>query len=249
MQRFVIISIPRSGSTLLTRSLDEHPEIFCAGEIFNTSKDVHHAEWHFASWGFDSTSHGVQRINRIINYPNHRLRAIPHIQSFYGDNVKGETARGFKLMLSNIKSAPYMWDYIRRENIKVIVLIRKNIFKTVLSRYRKAINRVAHVTDGAAPDIHFSVPAQKAMEQMKDLQRANNKLISCSEGMNRLVMYYEDFFNWDETMNKVQQFLEVTVLALPPVLKKVGADKWQNEVENYKEVEALLQQNNFSEYI
>ena len=135
------------------------------------------------------------------------------------------------------------------DDIKVIVLIRTNIFKTVLSRYRKSINRVAHVTDGAAPDIHFSVPAQKMMEQMKELHRANNKLLNCSEGMNRLVMHYEDFFNWDETMNKVQAFLGVKILALPPVLKKVGADKWQNEVENYKEVEALLQQNNFSEYI
>ncbi|HRI20071.1 MAG TPA: hypothetical protein PLA68_03935, partial [Panacibacter sp.] len=190
-----------------------------------------------------------QRLNRIINYPNHRFLSIPHIRSFYKSNSKGEKTRGFKLMFANIKSAPYLWNYVRKEKIKVIVLIRKNIFKTVLSRYRKSINRVAHVTEGHSPSILFTVPAEKMVQQMKELERVNNNLLKSSKGMNTFIMYYEDFFNWDTTIGKVQEFLKVTPIAIPPVLKKVGAARWQDEVENYKEVEQLLQQNNFAEYI
>jgi len=51
MTRFVILTTQRSGSTVLTRTLDEHPDIFCAGEIFHEFKtNIHHAEWYFPNW-------------------------------------------------------------------------------------------------------------------------------------------------------------------------------------------------------
>lgn len=34
MTKFIVFTTPRTGSTLLVKSLDTHPEIFCAGEIF-----------------------------------------------------------------------------------------------------------------------------------------------------------------------------------------------------------------------
>lgn len=249
MEKFVIISIPRSGSTVLTRTLDNHPEIFCAGELFNTSKDIHHPEFHFASWGSNSKKHSVQFINRIINYVNHRLRSVPHIKSFYCNKVKNKKAMGFKLMLSNIKTAPYLWRYIKKENIKVIVLIRSNVFKIALSRYRKAKSRVAHITEGQIPSKLFHVPADKLINQMKEIENANYNLIKFSEGMNRMIVVYSDFYNWEETINKIEDFLCVKNIALVPALKKIAAANWQNEVENYKEIEQLLQQNNFSKYL
>ena len=48
---FFILTAPRSGSTVLTRTLDQHPEIFCAGELFHPGDDIYHPEWHFRFWG------------------------------------------------------------------------------------------------------------------------------------------------------------------------------------------------------
>ena len=84
---------------------------------------------------------------------------------------------------------------------------------------------------------------------MRELERVNKNLEQFSEGMNRLVIYYEDFREWNELMNKVQQFLSVTPVEMKPVLEKVGAGKWQDEVENYAEIEQLLKQNNFIQYL
>jgi hypothetical protein len=247
--KFIIFTTQRSGSTVLTRTLDEHPEIFCAGELFQTSEEMHHPEWHFSSWGLNSKSHTVQRLNKIINYPNLRFRSIPHVKKFYAANEKGEKARGFKLMFTHIKTAPYLWEYLRQTRTKVIVLVRNNVFKTTLSRYRKAENRVAHTVAIEAPSIHFYVPGEKLINQMRELERVNKNLIKFSEGMQRLVICYEDFGDWDNLMNKVQTFLNVNPISMKPVLKKVGAPRWQDEVENFSEIEHLLKQNNFTQYL
>jgi hypothetical protein len=249
MTPFVIFTTQRSGSTVLTRTLDEHPEIFCAGELFQTSKDMHHPEWHFSSWGIDSKSFTVLKFNKVINYPNMRLRSIPHVKNFYAANAKGEKARGFKLMITHIKTAPYLWEYLKQQNVRVIVLVRNNVFKTTLSRYRKAENRVAHIVEAKESSFQFYVPGEKLIAQMQNLERINKNLIQFSEGMQRLVLNYEDFSNWDDVMHRVQNFLSVTPMPMKPVLKKVGAVKWQNEVENYSEIEQLLKQHNFTQYL
>jgi len=247
--KFIIFTTQRSGSTVLTRTLDEHPEIFCAGELFQTSEEMHHPEWHFASWGLNSTSHTMQRLNKIINYPNVRFRSIPHIKKFYAANEKGEKARGFKLMFTQIKTAPHLWEYLKQTNTKVIVLVRNNVFKTTLSRYRKAENRVAHTVSIEAPSIQFYVPGEKLVAQMRELERVNKNLSRFTEGMQRLVINYEDFSDWNSLMQKVQIFLNVTPIPMKPVLQKVGAVRWQDEVENFSEIEQILKQNNFTQYL
>ena len=234
---------------MLARTLDKHPEIFCAGELFQASKEIHHFEWRFASWGFNSKSHVVQRLNKIINYPHLRFRSISHIKKFYAANEKGEKARGFKLMFTQIKTAPHLWKYLQQTNTKIIVLVRNNVFRTILSRYRKAESRVAHIVEANNSSIQFYVPAEKLINQIHELEAVNRNLVNFSEGMQRLIINYEDFDDWDKLMYKVQTFLNVTPISTEPVLKKVGAVRWQDEVENFSEIEQLLKQNNFTRYL
>jgi hypothetical protein len=59
---FFILTAPRSGSTVLTRTLDQHPEIFCAGELFHPGDDIYHPEWHFRFWGTKKKKGNVAKI-------------------------------------------------------------------------------------------------------------------------------------------------------------------------------------------
>src|SRR3954464_11657072 len=119
MTKFVILTTQRSGSTVLTRTLDEHPEIFCAGEIFlETKKGMHHPEWHFPTWSIVDKKQS--KLNKVINYVNLKLNAIKHIKAFYADAPECLRAKGFKLMYSHIKSTPFIWDYIKKNDLKVI---------------------------------------------------------------------------------------------------------------------------------
>ncbi len=249
MTRFVIFTTQRSGSTVLTRTLDEHPEIFCAGELFHETKDIHHPEWHFSFLNFSEKNKTLRKIDKIINYPNLRLRSIPHIKKFYNAADATEKARGFKLMFSHIRTAPYIWKFLQDENVKVIVLIRKNIFKTALSRFRKTETRVPHTNQTTEAGTTFHVSAQQLLKQLHYLEKVNKQLLKFSEEMERIIIYYEDFEHWDNILQNIYKFLEVKAVELKPVLNKVSAKDWRDEVENYDEIVQVMKVNNYSNYM
>ncbi len=246
MTRFVILTTQRSGSTVLTRTLDEHPDIFCAGEIFHESKvNIHHAEWHFPNWKI--TKSKGSKLNKLVNYPNLKLNAVKHIRKFFGED-KTVKAKGFKLMYSHIKQAPFIWNYIAENNIKVIVLVRKNAFKMALSRYRMEKTGKAHSAETIQSSA-ITVPAQLLLQQTLQLQGVNDKLLLLSQKTEHLVLYYEDFSDWTSILQKAEAFLHVPFVDVKPVLKKVGSDNWQEDVTNYKEIEEIFANNNASQYL
>ena len=216
MSQFIIFTTQRSGSTVLTRTLDGHPEIFCAGELFHEINNIHHPEWHFPSWALSEKNKTLRKIDKIINYPNLRLRAVPHIKKFFQTIESGEKARGFKLMITHMRTMPYLWNYLKANDTKVIVLIRKNIFQTALSRLRKDQTRVPHSAGVAAENKRFRMPPMKLIKHMNDLEKGNQNLLDYTEGMDRIVLYYEDFGQWNDMMDKVFTFLEVSALTLQP---------------------------------
>lgn len=248
MERFIIFTTQRSGSTVLTRTLDEHPEIFCAGEVFHEINDIHHAEWHFPSWSLSEKNKTLRKFDKVINYPNQRLRAIPHIKKFFAANAKGEKARGFKLMVSHMRTMPFLWNYLKEEDVKVIVLIRKNIFKTALSRLRKDQTRTPHLSGTQTISDSIRIAPQKLLKQLNYLENVNKQLLEYSEGMSRIVIYYEDFTDWNNMLNKVFDFLQVSPVTLQPVLNKLSNKDWREEVTNYAEIETLMKEHNYTQY-
>jgi Sulfotransferase family len=249
MTNFIIFTTQRSGSTVLTRTLDGHPEIFCAGELFHESTDIYHPEWHFPVWALSQKSKMLRKFDKILNYPNLRFRAIPHIKKFFNSPGSNEKARGFKLMISHMRSMPNMWDYLKKDNAKVIVLIRKNVFNTGLSRLRKDETRVPHAAGTVTVTEKFRVAPNKLLKHMQYLEKVNQELLDYTRDMPRIVLYYEDFGNWDAMMNQVFSFLEVGPQTLPPVLKKIGGTSWRDDVTNYEEIEKLLKENNYNQYL
>jgi len=248
MERFIIFTTQRSGSTVLTRTLDEHPEIFCAGEIFHEINDIHHAEWHFPSWSLSEKNKTLRKFDKVINYPNQRLRAVSHIKKFYAAAEPGEKARGFKLMVSHMRTMPFLWDYLKKENVKVIVLIRQNIFKTALSRLRKDKTRMPHLSGAQIDSTSIRIAPEKLLKQLNYLENVNKQLTEYSEGMNRLILYYEDFGAWDIMLNKVFDFLHVSGFTLQPVLNKLSNKDWRGEVKNFQEIEQLMKEHNYTQY-
>ena len=249
MTPFIIFTTQRSGSTVLTRTLDEHPEIFCAGELFHEINDIHHPEWHFPSWALSEKNKMLRKVDKIINYPNLRLRAIPHIKKFYKGAEAAEKARGFKLMISHTRTMPYVWNYLKTNETKVIVLIRKNVFKTGLSRLRKDETRVPHSAGAVVDNTKFRVAPAKLLKHIHYLEKVNQQLLDYTAGMPRIVLYYEDFGQWDGMMHKVFNFLQVSPLTLQPVLNKLSGKDWREEVSNYQEIEQLMKENNYTQYL
>jgi len=95
-----------------------------------------------------------------------------------------------------MRTMPFLWDYLKKENVKVIVLIRQNIFKTALSRLRKDKTRMPHLSGAQIDSTSIRIAPEKLLKQLNYLENVNKQLTEYSEGMNRLILYYEDFGAW-----------------------------------------------------
>ena len=252
MTKFIIFTTQRSGSTVLTKTLDEHPQVFVGGEIFHTTNEIHHPEWHFPFKNFlgKGKSRGLlMKVNKALNNIGIDEKVKKHLDAFYAAKEAGETARGFKLMQSQIKSNPAVWKYIKNSDVKIIVLVRKNVFETALSRYRGRETKVYHSDGNTTEKQKLQIPVAEFTAWLDTLEDANRKLIQQTESMNRLVLYYEDFADWNTILKQTFGFLNVDVLDIPPALQKVGAKDWRTGVENFQELEKAVKQTNYAGWL
>src|SRR5258706_15257840 len=149
MTKLVIFTLPRTGSTLLSKSLNKHPEIFCDDEIFHFSFRDYFSPWQFRFWKFRFLS---KKINYIINYPGTFLRLKKYLDKFYtNDANENFTARGFKLMYYQTKYTPGLISYLKKNNVKIILLMRENIFRNALSDLRARSTGIYHYQNENEP--------------------------------------------------------------------------------------------------
>lgn len=237
---FFIFTAPRSGSTVLTRALDQHPQIFCAGELFHPTDKIYHNEWHFPFIG-EKKKKGLSRtLFSVTNYIKGYLSGIGHIKKFYATR-DAKKIRGFKLMIGHTKDFPSVWKYLLTENYKIVVLVRQNTFREALSSFRARKIGVFHATkEAATTDSKVNVDAVKLKKRVDELEALKQKILKLSEGTNRIIITYEDFENWQSMLGKVFDFLEVEKINIQPELRKTSTSNWRDGVENYAEVEEAM---------
>ena len=246
MTKFVIFTTPRTGSTLLIKSLDSHPEVFCGGELFFFRGAIYHNEWRYP---FLRLPIGA-KLNYIVNYPKIFLSLKKFLNKFFNANAKSEKARGFKLMHFQTFYTPGIFSYLKDNDVKVIVLIRKNVLRNTLSDLRARTTKVYHNEKGAADNIpKFKVDLEDLGKKTKQIEGFNIQLEKASEGLNRKIVYYEDFENWEKTISEVQQFINVTDLPLKAVSQKLNPEKLSNMIENYAEFCDWINKNGYSKYL
>lgn len=106
---FVIVGLPRSGTTYLSTFLHSHPQVYCSGEEFNPYARV-------TPFGRDDQHETILERDRD---------PTEHIHSFFQIHAAPElTHQGFKLMLGHNLSA---LEYVAAHpDLKVIYLQREN---------------------------------------------------------------------------------------------------------------------------
>ncbi|CAN5747870.1 hypothetical protein BH10BAC2_BH10BAC2_06680 [soil metagenome] len=246
MTKFVIFTTPRTGSTLLIKSLDNHPEVLCAGEVFFFKGAIYHNEWRYPFIKLPIGS----KLNYLVNYPKIFLSLKNFLNKFFSANQKGEKARGFKLMHFQTLYTPGIFGYLKSNDVKVIVLIRKNILRNTLSDLRARATKVYHNEKGAADNIpKFKVDLEELGKKMKQIEGFNIQLEKAGEGLNRKIVYYEDFEHWETTISGVLQFIQVADIPVKAVSQKLNPEKLEDMIENYTEFCQWLNDNAYSKYL
>ena len=124
---FIIITSQRTGSTMLVRLLDSHPDVFCLGEMFFQKKESDYSY---------RTYFGANYSRKILNVFNRASAVKGYLDEFYSRNNCGAT--GFKFMYGQARSFPPRFpsvlDYAKKNEIKIIHNICSNYLRLLTSR-------------------------------------------------------------------------------------------------------------------
>ncbi|MEP7319818.1 MAG: hypothetical protein ABI921_13780 [Panacibacter sp.] len=247
MTKFVVFTTPRTGSSLLVKTLDTHPAIFCAGELFFFKKGIFHTE---AQYPFLRIPFIGNKLNYLVNYPFIFLSLKGFLNKFY-DSKTAKAAAGFKLMHFQTYYTPGVMKYLQTNQVKTLVLIRKNVLRNTLSDLRARSTKVYHNEGGnkstAIPK--FKVDIQELAKKMQQIGGFNRQLENDSKNLDRKIIYYEDFENWDAAISGILQYLNVDNIPLQAASKKLNPEKLEDMLENYAEVSKWLNENGYSKYL
>jgi len=139
MVRFILLGHGRSGSTLIVRSLGEHPNVRVFGELFHYSEQERERAFHALNESF-----GAERAERRFYREGGDGAEFLREGVFYERPWEDISAVGFKMFYPHARGdagARRAWDYlIENKEIHVIHLSRANLLESWLSL------RVASIT-------------------------------------------------------------------------------------------------------
>lgn len=223
---FIIVSDLRTGSTLLSSSLNRHPQIRCYGELFHSD-----------------------------DFPDNRIDGFDRRDASSGEVLRramdagGARAVGFKAMaflpFPSERQWTDAWDRIRElSGLRVLYLTRQNRLAQYASLQVAQHTGVFHPYDNDGlyrpenrPTITIDPAAFHAWVQERDaiMERRRRQ----HQGLPALELTYEVLSSdWGRTMARVQAFLSVEVQPLEQTKKKQERRPLAEVIANYDELVA-----------
>ncbi len=231
---------------MLINTLDEHPQIFCAGEILKSlnpkALQIRHPECSFYQYLSESPFKKWAHRYRIKRY------VTPFLKQFY--QPKG--ARGFKIMLNQLQKYPEVLKFIQKENIFVVILKRQHILKRFISHERaKATGTWATKKDIKKEDVRLKINTNQLLKNLKNYQLENEELDAFAQQFSGLSIAYENLIQPSQFSNElstIQQALQVTEHPLQPATKKIISGNGYDLVTNLQEVIRTLEGSVYAKY-
>ncbi|MEZ5541455.1 MAG: sulfotransferase [Pseudomonadota bacterium] len=237
--RFVTVSTQRSGSTWLTDLLNSHPDIASYTELlllqgrgipdWGRYKDM----TYWQTWREDLR--GTARYVRPLGL----FRYLDEALSRHADRQ----AVGLKLMYSQIVHFPETLLYLRRRQVRIIHLVRRNVLDVVLSGLAKSSRKVAHAQAGASVEqVRLQVDTAWLLRQLSRRwrdQRWFGRLlprlgVPCAE------LVYEDIVAEPARLDDCVRFLGCAPAPLGSGLTKLNPRSHADLIGNLEEVQATL---------
>jgi len=146
MRYFIILSLQRSGSTFLHKLVNNHTQIECRGELFLRGV--------LTKGNFDYyCNQTLSRKLVFILFRNKQYIVWPVSNIFFGrmsetflKEAFTNTTKyaGFKLMYNQLSLNRFMSKWIKKNDVKIIHLIRENALKIYLSHLTMQLRGMAH---------------------------------------------------------------------------------------------------------
>ncbi len=249
MQKFVITGLQRTGTTMIVRTLDQHENIVCFGEMF-IGKYPNKTPGSYQIWYRQTRLRRLQKLvsekHCIQNYLDEIYSAPEYL---FNEDQKREAcmAMGFKLMYNQANQNPSILGYIKARQLPILLLVRKNYLRVVVSRSVRKIFELAHTNEKVrTPPVE--IDTKKLLSSLEHIEAANSNWERLIRGNSYLKVYYEDFVSdRAEQLNQITDFLRVprNSTLVPPTVK-LNPDKLEEVILNYAEVVKTIRDTRFA---
>ena len=248
---FAILGTQRTGTTLIRTSLDSHPDVLCCGEVFLLGKRPYSKADGFWSYSRQSIGNRMQAVFSPEKATTH------YLEQLYSS--PGYAAIGFKLMLGHCLKRPHIWTQLLDRNTRFILVRRRNLLKTLVSRRSASESGVYHISrtlnvksavdDWQARGVNLD-PAT-VIDDLDAIGRENETWQARLSGnVSRIEVVYEDYTRDIGGENeRILDFLGVRRLPLTSDLEKVNPDDLGQSIKNLDEVASALKNTRYEKFL
>lgn len=223
--RFLCVGNPRTGSTLLMRSLNNHSQVIGYGEIVKNSS-LYPGHYHeFGNGEADFQRDPVAFLEtRVFRKHSPDIGAVG-FKIFY-HHAPRDTVWGRAV-----------WDYLlNQSDLKILHLKRRNLLKVFLSKKQagRSGEYIKYSNDAHGAIVLDPGEARIFFEEMRTAEAEYDALLS---GHPLITVIYEEMTrNYDTVMRGIQSFLGVDYEDVNPGTEKRPSRPLTLQIENYSEM-------------
>jgi len=240
MKCFILLGHGRTGSTLLVRSLTEHPNVRMFGELFHYDQPERERAFHALNKKFGPGRHETDFYREGEDGATFLREKV-----FYQRPWSEILAVGYKMFYLHARGNPNVstaWDYlINNKDIHVVHISRANLLECWVSLKIASITKEWHWQKGA-PGPRTSLPSLE-LDPVECENYFNQTLVHRQWALERFkdhpaieIEYEADVVGrFQETVYKLHDFLEIPRGPAEQILEKMAKRKPREQIVNFEE--------------
>mgnify|MGYP006301966969 CR=1 FL=1 len=251
MERFVLLTTQRSGSSWVIDTLNSHPAVVAYSELFlRTNKES-------PTWAGDTQVLLFQAFLKRKKQKGFRLPisskariCLKYLESIHPSNDQTEVESvGFKLMYNQmIQNAVCLLFYILTKKPIILHLIRRNYLDVILSEETAQARRMSHARH-PVEQVKINLDTRCLVARLKRKERKIKLAhhIFSMLGQHYQRVYYEDLVSGKTSFRDVLSYIGITMDdKLSSNLQKLNQGTHRDLIQNYDEVKETLEETRFT---
>ena len=223
-QRFVIYMQGRSGSSFFCDLLDQHPEVRCNTELFNS---------------------------RCLN-PIRFLKGISHYYGKKYP-VWGFKVKNYQLERQRLPIRSFL-EQLAKDQYKIICLTRSNSFRMSLSMwvaYKRG--EQYHNIEGVKDRKKVTVSPEEVMRVIEQNEEMRQEMQKALQNIDALQLVYEEDLETPEkaaaSCERAFRFLGVEPIEVQSKFRKVSTGRLSDDLENAEEIYEFIKNSKYAHFL
>jgi LPS sulfotransferase NodH len=249
MDKFIILSAHRSGTTLLLSFLESHPKIQCYKRVFSIDVVIRRMLM-VDRPGSPFYEYRTTSFKRRMDYIFRKKQLLGDFLTELYTPTNSAEVIGIRVIYQQLDKHRQILQWAVENNVGIIHLIRENSLKTLVSAETARLRAVAHSTS-KVDIVTVRLSPLKLKMQLARLTGQIEKHRRQLKDILHLELTYESLVAQSETeTNRVLNFLEIQErVPLTTNLVKLNPNSLEDIIENYAEIKQTLSGTNYEQFL